>query len=63
MGLARREIVAYYDPMEKQNKTKRIPVQMSEREYEILLACAERGGMGLSTWLRSLGLREAAKNE
>ncbi len=42
------------------NRSKTVPIRMSEEEHERLAAAATRAGLGLGPWLRSLGLREAA---
>lgn len=42
-------------------RTKLIPIRMSDEEVRTLKAAAARAGLGLGPWLRSLGMREAAK--
>jgi hypothetical protein len=36
-------------------------VRLTTEEHERLRAAAERAGLGLGPWLRSLGLREAGR--
>lgn len=40
-------------------RDKRIAVQASQEEYDLMIAAAAEAGMPLSTWLRWLALREA----
>ncbi|HEX3482973.1 MAG TPA: hypothetical protein VHT91_48520 [Kofleriaceae bacterium] len=37
-----------------------VPVRMTAEQKATLVAAAERNGLGVSTWLLTLGLREAA---
>ena len=41
----------------------RIPVHVDRETYEKLKAGAKRAGMSMSTWLRTLGLRELASSD
>lgn len=43
----------------KVTKDKSIQVRVTDEQKEILARAAERAGLGLSSWLLSLGLREA----
>ena len=40
-------------------KEEMVPVRMTTDQKATLVAAAERRGLGLSTWLLTLGLREA----
>ncbi len=44
----------------KVTKDKSIQVRVTDEQKEILAKAAERHGLGLSSWLLTLGLREAA---
>ena len=39
-----------------------VPVRMRAEEKRIMAQAARAQGLGLSTWLRSLGLREASRH-
>jgi uncharacterized protein (DUF1778 family) len=41
-------------------KSERIIIRVSEDQKRVLTKAAEREGLDVSTWLRSLGLRAAA---
>jgi len=45
------------------NKNEVIPVRLTKAQKATLVAIAKRKGMGVSTWLLSLGLAEAEKAE
>jgi hypothetical protein len=44
-------------------RAKSILIRVAPEERETLKAAAERAGLGLGPWLRSLGMREARKSE
>lgn len=46
---------------EAERRTDQILIRVSSREKEELREAARRAGLDLSSWLRSLGYREAAK--
>ena len=45
--------------MEAEHKVKIVQVRVSPAEKEVLVAAAAKAGLGLSAWLRLIGLREA----
>lgn len=47
----------------KVTKDKSIQVRVTDAQKEILAKAAERAGVGLSTWLLLVGLREAGAGQ
>jgi uncharacterized protein (DUF1778 family) len=46
-------------PQRRVTKDETVPIRMTTEQKKTLAAAAQAAGMGLSTWLLSLGLRAA----
>lgn len=47
----------------KVRKERNIQIRVTDEQKEILAKAAERAGLGLSSWMLMLGLREAGANK
>ena len=50
-----------YEPAEDERLGSGVLIRLSDGQKKVLAQAASREGLGLSSWLRQLGLREARK--